>query len=272
MEKIKILFVDDEQYVLKSLRRLFDDDDYTILTASSGQEGIEILEKESPQIIVSDYRMPSMNGIDFLRKAYIRKPDAVRIVLSGYADTAVVIEAINEGRIYKLIPKPWNDDELKIAISNAIDRYLLHKRNVELTEELKYNNEELTRLNLKLGQLLKEKSVLLEFKGKILANFQNIINAIPVGIMGVDFEGIMAQVNEEWLKTAGIGWNYLGENIDSFLPKELVLFIENIKDYGVAEKHVIINKIPGKLIGTLIKDETENQKGVIVTFIRTDKQ
>lgn len=272
MEKIKILFVDDEENVLRSLKRLFADDDYIILTASSGQEGIEILEKEMPQIIVSDYRMPSMNGIDFLRKAYIRKPDAVRIVLSGYADTAVVIEAINEGQIYKLIPKPWNDDELKIAISNAVDRYILYKRNVALTEELQNKNEELMRLNQELKQLLKEKSELLEFKSKILANFQNIINAIPVGIMGVDFDNNIVQVNQAWLDIVGIDWNSLGENIDFFLPKELILFIENIKDCGLAEKRVIINKVPGKLIGSLIKDITELQKGVILTFIRADGQ
>jgi two-component system NtrC family sensor kinase len=272
MEKIKILFVDDEQNVLNALKRLFADDDYTILTSTTGFEGLDIIQEESPQIIVSDYRMPGINGIDFLRKAYIRNPDAIRIILSGYADTAVVIEAINEGQIYKLIPKPWNDDELKIAISNAVDRYLLYKRNLELTHELKDKNEELTRLNKELRQLVKEKSTLLEFKGRVLINFQNIINAIPVGVMGVDYDGVMVQVNELWLNITGIDLNNLGSEIDSFLPEQLVDFIEIIKDTGTAEKYVSINKNIGKLLGSVINDATGHQKGVILTFIPTDEQ
>lgn len=267
MEEIKILFVDDEEFVLRALRRLFIDENYTILTTTSAEEGLEILKKEEPQIIVSDYRMPGMNGVDFLRKAYIRKPDAVRIVLSGYADTAIVVQAINEGQIYKLIPKPWNDDELKIAISNAVDRYLLYKRNLELTQALLDKNEELIRVNRVLKHLLKEKSELLEFKSKILANFQNIINAIPVGIMGVDYDNIMVQCNETWLSTADIGWNNLGENIHTFLPAVIVHFIEKVKNDGVAEKHVLINGVQGKLIGTLISDEAKQQKGIILTFV-----
>jgi len=271
MEEIKILFVDDEENVLRALKRLFIDDNYTILTSRSGEHGLEILKQEEPQIIISDYRMPGMNGIDFLRKAYIRKPDAVRIVLSGYADTAVVVQAINEGQIYKLIPKPWNDDELKIAISNAVDRYLLYRRNVELTDELMEKNDELTRLNEELKSLLKEKSNLLEFKGKILINFQNIINAIPIGIMGVDFDDIMVQCNESWLQIAGIRWNNLGGDIHNFLTAEIVNFIENVKNKTESERHTVINGLPGKLIGTLIKDDSEQQKGIILTFI-ADKE
>lgn len=272
MENIKILFVDDEENVLRALKRLFADEDYNILTTTSGFEGLKIIQEERPQIIVSDYRMPGMNGIDFLTKAYIRNPDAVRIILSGYADTAVVIEAINEGQIYKLIPKPWNDDELKIAISNAVDRYILFKRNLELTEELKNKNDELTKLNEELRHLLKDKTALLDFKSKVLMNFQNIINAIPVGVMGVDYEGVMAQVNESWLNIAGIDWNNLGCDINAFLPEEISHFVENIKNSGSAQKYITINKTRGKLLGSGINDITGQQKGVILTFIPDDQK
>lgn len=272
MEKIKILFVDDEVNVLKALKRLFIDDDYTILTSTSGFEGLEIIQQESPQIIVSDYRMPGLNGIDFLRKAYIRNPDAIRIILSGYADTAVVIEAINEGHIYKLIPKPWNDDEFKITISNAVDRYKLYKRNLELTEELKYKNEELTRLNEQLKQLLKDKTALLEFKGRALRNFQNIINAIPVGILGVDYEGVMVHINESWLKVAEADWSYLSSDIKAFLPEQFVHFIETVKDRGSAQEYITINRTSGKLVGSIISDITGQQEGIILTFIPDDEK
>jgi len=271
MEKIKILFVDDEEYILKSLKRLFADKDYTILTSTSGFEALDIIQEESPQIIVSDYRMPGINGVDFLRKAYIRKPDAIRIILSGYADTAVVIEAINEGRIYKLIQKPWNEDELKITISNAVDRYLLYKRNQELTKELSEKNEELSQLNEQLKRLLKEKTDLLEFKSQALSNFQNILNAIPVGVIGIDYEGMMVYVNEAWLKIAGFDWGYLGAYIGDFLPEQLINFVENVKNNGSCQQYFSINKNKGKLLGSPLNNIMGEQRGVILTFIPLDE-
>ena len=110
-ERARILCVDDEPNVLRALERMFLDEEYEILTAPSALEGLQALERIQPvQIVVSDYRMPAMNGVDFLREVCRRWPDTVRIVLSGYADTAAVVAAINDGEIYKFIPKPWNDD------------------------------------------------------------------------------------------------------------------------------------------------------------------
>lgn len=267
MEEIKILFVDDEEFVLNAIKRLFMDESYTLLTARSAEQGIEILKKEDPQIIVSDYRMPGMNGIDFLKKVFLLRPDSVRIVLSGYADTSIVVQAINEGQIYKLIPKPWNDDELKIAISNAVDRYLLQKRNIALTQELLQRNEDLRRVNRQLQQLLKEKSDLIAFKNRSLTIFQNIIDAVPVGIAGVDFDGVMVQSNQTWFNIAGIGWSNLGENIKSFLPEDIIDFVENVKKNLQSEKYLTLNGVYGRLIGTLIRDEIQQQEGIILTFV-----
>jgi len=153
-EQIRILLVDDEINVLRALKRTFLDEEYEVLTAPSGSEGLSILRDVSPvQVVVSDYRMPQMNGVDFLREVRRRWPDTVRIVLSGYADTAVVISAINEGEIYKFIAKPWNDDELRIAIINALERYSLNKKNIELTEALSAKIEELKQANATLERL-----------------------------------------------------------------------------------------------------------------------
>lgn len=153
-ELVRILLVDDEVNVLRALERTFLDEEYEVLTAPSGSEGLSILQDVSPvQVVVSDYRMPQMNGVDFLREVRRRWPDTVRIVLSGYADTAVVISAINEGEIYKFIAKPWNDDELRIAIINALERYSLNKKNIELTEALSAKIEELKQANAALERL-----------------------------------------------------------------------------------------------------------------------
>jgi len=156
-EEIKILCVDDEQNVLNSLKRLFFDSDYTIFSATSGQEGLKVLEQENVQVVISDYRMPNMNGVEFLKEVCKHWSQTVRIVLSGYADTTSVVEAINEGQIYKFVPKPWNDDELKVTIANAVERYFLVKKNTELNNELREKNEELTRLNKQLMKSLEEK-------------------------------------------------------------------------------------------------------------------
>lgn len=152
-EQICLLFVDDEENILQSLKRLFFNADYAMFTAKSGAEGLAVLESGAPvQVIVSDYRMPGMNGVEFLRQVSRKWPDTIRIVLSGYADTPSVIGAINEGGIYKFISKPWNDDELRIAVANAATLYFLQRRIKELMREVKTKDDEIARLTAELGR------------------------------------------------------------------------------------------------------------------------
>ena len=115
-EPTRILCVDDEQNVLRSLTRLFLDDPYEILTAASGAEGLLILDQTGTvPVVISDYRMPGMNGVEFLSEVRKWWPETVRIVLSGYADTGAIVSAINEGQIYRFVAKPWNEDELQVT-------------------------------------------------------------------------------------------------------------------------------------------------------------
>ncbi len=264
-EEIKILCVDDEPNVLNALKRLFLDEPYIILTATSGQEGLEIIEKEDVQIIISDYRMPGMNGVDFLKEARKKWPDTVRIVLSGYADAAAIVSAINEGQIYKFVPKPWNDEELKVTISNAIERYHLFKKNMELTEELQRKNDELTRLN-------KELKSHLEFRSKALSIQQNILDAMPVGIIGIDFNNTIVLCNSTWINITNTNWQLLGQNIRAVsdgLPEDIKDFIEEVKNKDKTIKKVKINGIYGRLSGTIM-DYSDDQKGIILVFSRED--
>ncbi|NVN91022.1 MAG: response regulator [Desulfuromonadales bacterium] len=124
VEPVRILLVDDERNVLRSLERLLLEEEYEIITASSGQEALDVLEHTGPfQLVVSDYRMPAMNGVEFLSEVCRRWPDTERMILSGYADTASIVAAISEGQIYKFIAKPWNDNDLLCIIREALDRY-----------------------------------------------------------------------------------------------------------------------------------------------------
>ena len=122
-ETATVLFVDDEQNILNAMKRIFIEDDIQILTNTSGHEALETLKNNSVSVIVSDNLMPEMNGIEFLIKARVLAPDAVRIMLTGYADIQSAIDAINKGEVYKFINKPWDDDELRNVIFEAINRY-----------------------------------------------------------------------------------------------------------------------------------------------------
>lgn len=261
-EQIKILCVDDEQNVLNSLRRLFLDDDYEILTANSGTDGLALQEQEHAQIIISDYRMPSMTGVEFLREVNKKWPDTVRIVLSGYADTSAIVSAINEGQIYKFIPKPWNDDELKVTIANAIELYDLAKRNRELSEELSRKNAELERL-------LRERTSTLELRSEMLKNFQNIIDALPVGVLGIDRDLMLVQANEVWFRTMSHDYTILGRNITEFMPSEIFPLLEKIRTDGRGLVRMTVNGVSGRLIGSRLQGAQE-QEGIIFVFIRED--
>lgn len=120
MQKNTILIVDDEANVLQSLRRAFRREPYRVLTALSGPEGLEILQKEQVELIISDQRMPEMSGVQFLARAKELYPDTVRIILSGYTDASSVIEAINIGSVYKFVWKPWEDEALRVMVREAL--------------------------------------------------------------------------------------------------------------------------------------------------------
>ena len=121
-KKLHVLLVDDEPSILQSLKRLFRGGPYEVITADSGTRGLELLAAGIPvRVVVSDYLMPGMNGVEFLKEVYERSPETVRIILSGYADKPVLLEAVQSGRIYKYVAKPWDDDVLRNTIAKGIE-------------------------------------------------------------------------------------------------------------------------------------------------------
>lgn len=129
-----LLFVDDEENVLNALRRIFLEENYVILTALSGAEALEILENRKVHLIISDHRMPQMTGAELLREAKQRWPETIRIMLTGYADVHSIMGAVNEGAVYKFITKPWNDEDLRLTVSLALQQYALIQENKKLKE------------------------------------------------------------------------------------------------------------------------------------------
>jgi class 3 adenylate cyclase/ActR/RegA family two-component response regulator len=140
-EKFTVLYVDDEEQNLVSFRATFRRD-YTIYTAISGEEGLEIMANNQISLVITDQRMPEMTGIQFLEKVIPEYPDTIRMVLTGFSDIEVIIEAINTGRVFRYINKPWDDTELKMTIENARQVYDLQVNNKTLMSQLKQKVEE----------------------------------------------------------------------------------------------------------------------------------
>lgn len=140
--KYTILAVDDEPANLQKLRRTFLGT-YRFLDATSGEEAFEIVQRENVDLVIADQRMPRMSGVELLKRILRIKPDVMRIILTGYTEAVDLIEAINEGHVYRYITKPWEPDELRVLIRQCLDHLELERENRRLTEELRIANERL---------------------------------------------------------------------------------------------------------------------------------
>jgi DNA-binding NtrC family response regulator len=131
-----IAIVDDEEMVLTSLRSfLLLETDYRVETFSSPQTAVSALRDKPVDLVISDYLMPGMNGIEFLLEMKALHPFATRILLTGYADKENAIKAINEVGLYQYVEKPWNNDDLKITIQNGLERrFLMEKLEQKIQE------------------------------------------------------------------------------------------------------------------------------------------
>jgi serine phosphatase RsbU (regulator of sigma subunit) len=136
MEDLKILVVDDETANLQKLKRTFVDR-YPVLAASGGQEALELIRAHDDiAVIIADQRMPGMTGAEFLRETLPLRPDAIRIILTGYTDVDVLMEAINSCKVYRYIVKPWDPPDLLITVDRGIEAYRLAMENARFRKEL----------------------------------------------------------------------------------------------------------------------------------------
>lgn len=133
----KLLLVDDDANILRSLSRVFAEEEYSVFTASDGSEALEVMRRVPIDLIISDQKMPGMSGLEFLEKTMDDYPDVIRIILTGHAELNDAIRAINSGSVYKFILKPWNNDDLKVTVKRALEQRNLILQNRELTSELK---------------------------------------------------------------------------------------------------------------------------------------
>lgn len=141
--QFNLLFVDDEENVLNALKRIFLDENYRIFTTTSPSEALVLMGREKIHLIISDHRMPGMTGAELLKEIKQKWPETIRIMLTGHADIQSIMGAVNEGAVYKFITKPWNDEDLRLTVSIALQQYVLLRENAKLKEIAKKQSEKI---------------------------------------------------------------------------------------------------------------------------------
>lgn len=231
----KILFVDDEKNVLEAMRRIFRIENYTILTAESGQEALEILKKETVHIVISDYRMPKMNGADLLYKIKELYPGTIRIMLTGYADVNAIMGAVNEGAVYKFITKPWNNEDIRLTVSLALEQYDLIQENKLLKKQTETQKKKLNKLSRyinvnrsQLGPILLRKNLIKKADlEKAIAVQQKTNRILPLILTEMNFldEKTILKIIETDFNIDRVSPNEftVHKNLLSILPREICL-------------------------------------------------
>ena len=224
----KILCVDDEKNILNSIKRLLRKEDYQLITASSAQEGLDILAKEDISLVISDHRMPKMSGTEFLRKVKEQYPDVIRIILTGYTEVDAITESINKGNIYKFLLKPWNDHNLKIEVKNALEQYELVMTNKKLHHQVIEKNEELHQINENLETLVEKRTQELSLQNQALEFSRSVLDDLPISVVGISSDGMIVLTNQMLIsmfkekKTIEIG-----KDITSFFSQKVKDKINN---------------------------------------------
>jgi response regulator RpfG family c-di-GMP phosphodiesterase len=187
MPEATVLFVDDEEPILRSLQRSLRKEPYRILTAGSGEEGLAIISREEIELVVSDQRMPVMTGAQFLHEVQAISPMTVRVILSGYAEASIMVEAINSGGVYRFISKPWNDEELKQILRQCLEHHQILKENRRLSELSAKQVIEMETLNLRLETEVAART-------RSLACAQDVLECLPRAVLGIsrDHELVIA--------------------------------------------------------------------------------
>ncbi|MBM4358284.1 MAG: response regulator [Deltaproteobacteria bacterium] len=222
-----VLFVDDEEGVLVALQHMVADSELTPIVASSGPEAIEVLKERGPvALVLSDYRMPGMTGVDLLREVHKLYPKTRRLILSGYAETYAVMEAINEGHVDRFLAKPWNDQKLLGALIEAVAHYNKEVENERMLAELAKRNQELERENEELEERVRISMVDVD-SSQLFAAHQ-FLERLPYALFGFDANRHLLAINEQ-------GRTFMnqpippsvGDHLQTVLPTSLVPVVDN---------------------------------------------
>ncbi|HEV8312500.1 MAG TPA: HD domain-containing phosphohydrolase [Burkholderiaceae bacterium] len=187
-----LLCVDDEPNILSALKRLFRPCGWRVLSADGGVQALQLLEHEAVDVIISDMRMPGMDGAQLLERVAARWPQVVRLLLTGHADVGAISAAVNRGQIWRYVNKPWDDNELLLAVRQAVERRELERETMRLEALTRAQNEELRELNLGLEQRVQERTAeVLQAHERLKKNYLASIKAFSnvIELRGVHTDG-----------------------------------------------------------------------------------
>jgi DNA-binding NtrC family response regulator len=137
IRKHTILVVDDEELFIEYIKSMLSGESYNVVTASNGKQGLEILKKQSVNLVISEYKIPLMNGLEFLEKVRIIYPDILTVMVTDQADINLAIKAVNEAGVYKFLLKPWDDIDFKNTIKRTLESLQVIKERDELIRKVK---------------------------------------------------------------------------------------------------------------------------------------
>src|SRR5512141_894469 len=216
-----LLVVDDDEHVRRALRRVLRRAKCRVVDAPDAAAALAILEGEPIQVVVSDFRMPGISGIELLRRVKDRWPRVQRVLLTGQADSTAIEEAVNQSEIFRFIWKPWDDGHLLITIQSAIDQFWTLEENERLHSLVEQRNDELERLNRDLdGKLAARSAALVRAAQEWRACFDAMGD--PLAIMrsgGCE----VVRANTAFARAAGVGPIFLpglscGDHVFGALP------------------------------------------------------
>lgn len=267
--KRNVLFVDDESKILTSIKITLHREPYRVYTAESGAEALELLKSVTIDVIISDMRMPEMDGIEFLKRARPLAPEAVLMILSGYSDISKIMEAINEQHIWRYICKPWKKEELILGLSNAIEMFDHKKARKELLIQLAQANNDLEEHNEQLEEKIKERTTQLRDKNQILSmlvediHVSEILSLICQSVCRV-LDGATIQMSVPFL-------NQTYSNHDVIINEKLASMVDTVlknneKKYDLG--HLLLPITKGEeVLGVLtVKKHIEDMHQILSTL------
>jgi CheY-like chemotaxis protein len=185
----RILVVDDEEAILETMTFTFQDE-YEVFTSTDARRALDILDEKAPiAVVITDQRMPNMSGVEFVTEVCRRHPATVSMILTGFSDMDAIIQAVNDGHIYAYVTKPWEPDQLKQLMKQAVDRYQLGALNERLLEDLKNSNIYL----------------------------EAVMDHLDTGAIAVDSSGHVQAVNRPVREYLGLQGEFRGRLIDDIL-------------------------------------------------------
>lgn len=262
-----VLFVDDEIQVLNALKRGLMDQNYTCYFATSGKDALRILEKQRISVIVTDMRMPEMNGLQLLREVSLISPRTVKIVLTGYTQISQVLATINSVDIFRFVTKPWDlKEELIGIIQKAVDYHQLQEVNEQLMLDLQKRNEAyqqiLATLNIKMSSVKRHSSIMGKLGHEMLAAANNnhsldeSKDAVPQAIQVSIFDALLkTTILDEVRMEATTMFEEVAEKLKG-LKVAMALPVRQVKSEAVVNTDLLATYFR---IGLLVmRDETKN--------------